>query len=978
MAAPTVNVTANVFDQGGNPVSGALLTVTLDRPEPTSIGYVTPKVQTFTADANGIAIMSLWPNALGTISSSYRVKAKDPTTGKTLFNVTATVPNSNTQLSLIADQPSYPGKSQGQLAIDAAVAAIAPAVAAQTAAAASASTASTAATNAATSEANAATSAANAAASQAAASASQAAAATSETNAATSETNAATSAANAATSEANAATSEANAAASAISASTSAAAVSAANISAAETNAANSAAAAATSATNAATSATNASTSEINAATSETNAATSETNAATSAANTATSEANAATSAANAATSEANAAASAASINPADIVHITGAETVTGQKTFTAPLATADPTAALGLATKQMVDAKLPQTSTTGSAVIPSGTTAQRDTVPAFGYTRANSTSGVLEWWDGAAWSPLGGGGGYTWTVKTAAYTAVDNDGILADTTTAAFTVTLPATPTDGMKVMVMDGTSAGSWGTNNLTVARNGATINGAAADYVAVVDKGWVEFIYDGVNANTWVTRADYASGTREVTQLSKSPGNVFSILRGGKLYNAHANAASWWHPTGRTTHTGNEVKFGVQDALIQVPFPETVDIIQTGSTGINSFALFSNGNLYTWGGNTYGVLGLGDTAYHWMPQLSATGVTEVFDAQHYGMYWEYIRYFIRKADGTIWGAGANNFGALGDGTTVNKSSWTQITALGTNTTKLFNMGGYTGCTFALKSDGTIWACGYNGYGNLGDGTLVSKSVFTDVTAAWGGTCSDIMQMGGGYSYSVGATIDNRCNTAMLRKDLLSTVAMYTCGNSTWGARGDGTTVNTATVPYLIPNSNTFVEMAAFGGNVTSYYARTTAGDLVVWGHNTYGQLGTGSTAQQNTPITVVTGNCAKLFNDGNDAYTHGYYMQGFYKSTNGDLMGTGWNTYGELGVGDVTQRTTFTRVLMPNDAGEVVDLGFFTSTGSTKNYVAKTTSGKLFCWGYGGQQNISMHTQNVIVPSTVVLPQ
>jgi len=238
MAAPTVNVTVNVFDQSGAPVAGELLTVTLDRPAPTAIGYVTPRVQTFTADTNGIAIMPLWPNELGTIASSYRVKAKHPTTGKTLFDVTATVPNANSQLSLVANQPVYPGKSQGQLALDAAVAAVAPAVASAAAAA--------------NSETNAATSATNAAASQTAAG-------TSATNAATSETNAAGSATGAATSATNA------------SGSATAAATSATNSAGSATAAAASQTAAATSATNAATSASAASTSEAAAAASETN-----------------------------------------------------------------------------------------------------------------------------------------------------------------------------------------------------------------------------------------------------------------------------------------------------------------------------------------------------------------------------------------------------------------------------------------------------------------------------------------------------------------------------------------------------------------------------------------------------------------------------------------------------------------------------------------------------------------------------------
>lgn len=71
------------------------------------------------------------------------------------------------------------------------------------------------------------------------------------------------------------------------------------------------------------------------------------------------------------------------------------------------------------------------------------------------------------------------------WQVKTSAYTAVNGDRILADTKdTAAFTVTLPASPTAGDKVVIADPQSY--WSTNNLTVGRNGSKINSAAEDLV------------------------------------------------------------------------------------------------------------------------------------------------------------------------------------------------------------------------------------------------------------------------------------------------------------------------------------------------------------------------------------------------------------------------------------------------------------------------------------------------------------
>lgn len=50
------------------------------------------------------------------------------------------------------------------------------------------------------------------------------------------------------------------------------------------------------------------------------------------------------------------------------------------------------------------------KTSSTGSAVMPNGTTAQRDGSPNFGYTRANSSLTRMEWWNGSAWASMGGG----------------------------------------------------------------------------------------------------------------------------------------------------------------------------------------------------------------------------------------------------------------------------------------------------------------------------------------------------------------------------------------------------------------------------------------------------------------------------------------------------------------------------------------------------------------------------------------
>ena len=93
-----------------------------------------------------------------------------------------------------------------------------------------------------------------------------------------------------------------------------------------------------------------------------------------------------------------------------------------------------------------------------------------------------------------------GGGGSATFSRKTTTYTAVSGDNIIADTTSAGFTITLPATPSSGSNVRIVDG---GNFNVNNLTVARNGSTIEGGVLDFILDVRGVEVLFVYDGT---TW----------------------------------------------------------------------------------------------------------------------------------------------------------------------------------------------------------------------------------------------------------------------------------------------------------------------------------------------------------------------------------------------------------------------------------------------------------------------------------------
>ena len=61
-------------------------------------------------------------------------------------------------------------------------------------------------------------------------------------------------------------------------------------------------------------------------------------------------------------------------------------------------------------------------------------------------------------------------------------YTSVDGDQIFANTTSNPITVTLPASPSVGQEIVIID--ARGTFGSNNLTVARNGSNINSAASN--------------------------------------------------------------------------------------------------------------------------------------------------------------------------------------------------------------------------------------------------------------------------------------------------------------------------------------------------------------------------------------------------------------------------------------------------------------------------------------------------------------
>jgi len=95
------------------------------------------------------------------------------------------------------------------------------------------------------------------------------------------------------------------------------------------------------------------------------------------------------------------------------------------------------------------------------------------------------------------------------YTYITSNHTATARSTLLADTTSGSFTVTLPASPSSGDWVRINDG---GNWTTNNLTIARNGNTIEGTADDLIVDIGNIVIELTYNG---STWLVTSN--AGTK-----------------------------------------------------------------------------------------------------------------------------------------------------------------------------------------------------------------------------------------------------------------------------------------------------------------------------------------------------------------------------------------------------------------------------------------------------------------------------
>jgi hypothetical protein len=122
-------------------------------------------------------------------------------------------------------------------------------------------------------------------------------------------------------------------------------------------------------------------------------------------------------------------------------------------------------------------------------------------------------------------------------TVKTANFTATAGEGYFCNTTSGAFTVTLPASPSAGDLVGIKD--YANTADTNNITIGRNGSNIEGVANDFVISIEGGSITLIYVDATKGWLSTAAAKASDITEQQLFVAATGGTITTSGDFKIH-------------------------------------------------------------------------------------------------------------------------------------------------------------------------------------------------------------------------------------------------------------------------------------------------------------------------------------------------------------------------------------------------------------------------------------------------------
>ena len=253
-------------------------------------------------------------------------------------------------------------------------------------------------------------------------------------------------------------------------------------------------------------------------------------------------------------------------------------------------------------------------------------------------------------------------------------------------------------------------------------------------------------------------------------------------------------------------------------------------TDGVIAIAAGHLHTCALTTGGRVKCWGGNSTSQLGDGTTVEKHSP-VDVSGLTSSVTAIAAG----YDFTCVLKAEGGVMCWGNNDFGQLGDGTTILRATPVDVSGL---TGRVTAITGKNIHACALTAAGGVMCWGFNAYGQLGDGTTLDKHLPVDVSGLTNGVAA--IAAGAWHTCAVTAGGGAKC-----------------WGENNTNQLGDGTTLNRSS-PVDVNGLTNGVAAIAAGAEHTC--ALTAGGGLKCWGWNKYGNLGDGTTTNRSMPVDVV----------------------------------------------------------------------------------------------------------------------
>lgn len=346
----------------------------------------------------------------------------------------------------------------------------------------------------------------------------------------------------------------------------------------------------------------------------------------------------------------------------------------------------------------------------------------------------------------------------------------------------------------------------------------------------------------------ATTTETCSGYACSTTPIQATALA--NVIAVA-GGSLHSlaALSDGSVWAWGSNEAGQVGPGIPVGTYSSTntpVQVTgLPGSVIAVAAGE--YHSLALTASGLVYAWGGDWYGELGpvgFPIAAGYTQTPIQVTGLPADIVAISAGGE----NSLALASDGSVWAWGADGAGQLGSNVSTMcgpyACSATPLQVPGLSGVTAIASGG--GFNLALTQSGSVYAWGDNSYGELGNGTTTSSAAPIQVSALTNVTAI----AAGGHSLA-----------------LTSSGQVYAWGSDLFGELGASTTqvcqnmYLCSTSPLLVGGLPSTVKAIAVGGGFS--LAWTTDGAVYSWGGNTLGELGLGFSDTDSHPIpTPITG--------------------------------------------------------------------------------------------------------------------